>query len=112
MQIQLYIDTEDQKLGFDLMGTPNSLTAGTKVEVPGNAILTLNNIIVRKAFGVPTTLEFIVTFTGGVSAGIVANWLYEKIKGRASKIRIERTELQIKKGEIERIIVEKIKKNE
>jgi hypothetical protein len=112
MKMQLEIDTEDRKLGFDLVGTSNSLSPGTKVEIPGSAILTFDGLIGRKAFGFPVTLEFILTFSSGVSAGIVANWLYEKIKGRALKLRIDRTEVQINKGEIERIIFEKIEKSE
>ncbi len=111
MQLQIEIDTEDRKLGFDLMGTPDSLSAGSEVKVPGNALLAFEGIIGRKAFGFPGTLEFIMTFTTGVSAGVVANWLYEKLKGRTSRIRIDRTEVQLNKGEIERIIVERIEKN-
>jgi hypothetical protein len=112
MKMQLEIDTKDRKLGFDLVGTLNSLRPGTKVEIPGSAILTFDGLIGRKAFGFPITLEFIVSFTSAVSAGIVANWLYEKIKGRASTLRIDRTEVQINKGEIERVIIEKIEKSE
>lgn len=109
MKMQIEIETEDRRLGFDLMGT-SKLNAGMKVDIPGDAILSFDSIMGRKAFGFPETLEFIMTFTTGVSASLVASWLYDKIKGRASRIIINRKEIQMNKGEIERIIIETIEK--
>jgi hypothetical protein len=51
-----------------------------------------------------------LSFGSGVSAGIVANWLYEKLNRRISKIRTSRQEVHINKGEIEKIIIEEIEK--
>ncbi len=112
MDMKIEIATQDRQLGFDLMGTPDFLGSGTKVEIPGKAILTFDGLSGKKSFGFPQTLEFLLTFTTGVSTGIVANWLYDKIKDRASKIRIDRTEVEISKGEIERIIFEKIERSD
>jgi hypothetical protein len=38
---------------------------------------------------------------------LLANWLYKKINGRATKLLIDRIEVQISKNEIERVISEK-----
>jgi hypothetical protein len=92
------------------MGNITSLVRGATIEAPGNAMLTYDGLIGKKAVGFPLTLEFILTVTTGVSTGLVANWLYDKIKGRASTLRINRTEVRMSKGEIGRIIIEQIEK--
>jgi hypothetical protein len=37
MRAQLDIETHDRRLGFDIAGVGNSLSAGTRVDVPGGA---------------------------------------------------------------------------
>jgi hypothetical protein len=110
-EMHIKIDTDDRQISYDLMGNTTSLVRGATIKVPGNAMLTYDGLIGKKAFGFPLTLEFILTVTTGVSTGLVANWLYDKIKGRASTLRINRTEVHMSKGEIERIIIEQIEKD-
>ncbi len=45
-----------------------------------------------------------------MAAGVASNWLYDKLKTKKiEKLMIERTEVEIDKGEIKKVIEEKIK---
>ena len=103
------IDTHDFFLARDLMETSSpSPLVGQKRTLPGGATVTFEGIIERRALDFPSTIQLVVSFGKGVLAGVVASWLYNKIKGRASTLRIDRTEVEIEEGEIKRIIKEKI----
>ena len=55
-------------------------------------------------------LKFVLTIGPGVISGVVANWLYNKLRGKKiQKLIIERTVVEIDKEEIKKIIEEKIK---
>lgn len=110
MELQIEIDTKERRLAFDLVNTPNSLKAGSTAELPGGAVLIFRGLEMQKALDFPETIELALSFGSGVASSLVASWLYDKIRGRASKLRIERTEVQIDEGEIKRIIMEKIEK--
>ena len=112
MHATLEIDTHDSGLGFALFGANATIGAGTSVELPGDAKLTCQSLYIRKALGAPETLTLVVSFGSGVAAGLVADWLYEKLRGRATSLRIDRVEIQIEAGEIRRLLVEKIEKKE
>ena len=94
------------------MGNPKQIGSGTVATIPGEATLTLRSMFVRKAFGAPETLELLLSFGSGVASGVVANWLYGKLKGRNVKLRIEEQEIEIDEGEIKRIISRTIEKSE
>ena len=48
----------------------------------------------------------------GIAVGVVANWLYDKLKGRATTLRIDRIEVHLDRGEIEKILVERIERKD
>ena len=53
--------------------------------------------------------EFVLLIAGGVPASLFAAWLYDKLEKHGAKtIRIDRHEIVVDRGEIERIIWEKI----
>lgn len=110
--MRIEIDTEDRQLSSDLMGNSETAQNGQTVNIPGGAKLTLGPLVKRYAVGVPETIEAVLTFGSGVASGLVASWLYDKIKGRATRLRIDETEVEINKGEIEHIIVRKIEKKD
>jgi hypothetical protein len=80
--------------------------------IPGEATLTLKSMFGRRAFGAPETLDLVLGFAGGVASGVVANWLYGKLKGRNVRLRIEEHEVEIEEGEIKRIISRVTEKSE
>ncbi len=107
---ELEIETNDREFIMELLGTSDGLRCGRQIEIPGGAILHFRGIIGRKDFDSSKIFEFTLSFGIGVSTGIVANWLYEKLNRRIPKIRINRHEIHINKGEIEKIIIEEIEK--
>jgi hypothetical protein len=111
-RLRLSIDTADWRLGFDLMGNPQSLGSGATVVLPGNATLTYRHTEARRAFGMPETVELLLAVTTGTASGLAANWLYEKLKGRKVTLRIEEQEVQIDEGEIKRVISRIIERSE
>jgi hypothetical protein len=110
MEIILTIDTDDQQLVEELK----------EVQYPSNSnISQLPNILFRirqqtanqRSFGFPVPLEFVLTFGSGVAAGIISNWLYDKLKGRTRRICINHIEVQLDKDNIEKILIEQIESN-
>ena len=112
MRVTIEVDTLDRQLGFDLFGPGKSLGPGVSTELPGDATLTLERLHIRKAIAVPETLQLVLTFGGGIATGLVANWLYDKLKGKAKKVRIDRVEIQLDEGEIKRILTESIEREQ
>lgn len=109
--IEIEIETRDGELVSDLMET-SSPSIGQQKSIPGGATVTFKGEFTRKTFGFPLTIELAISIGVGVISGLIANWLNGKIKGRAATLRIDRREVQIEKGEIKRVIEERIQKNE
>ncbi len=101
------IETHHPILACDLMES-SSLSAGQKKEIPGGAILTFEGTLERRAIDFPSIIELTILIGTGTSASIIGNWLYSKIKGKATKLRIDRMEVEIDEGKITRVIKEKI----
>ena len=106
--MQIEVETRDIRVAFDILGTPGRLASGTSVSAPGGATLTFEGLIERRAFNVPGVLQFIVNSSIDIDIGLLAAWLYEKVKGRATHLRINRVEIQIEEGEIKRVLSEQI----
>lgn len=100
------IETHDRRLEFDMMESM-SLKVGQQHSVPGGAVLTAQGHRGQKSFGMPETVTFLLEYVGGpIATGLVSNWLYAKMKGRAEKLRINRREVHIDKVEIKRSLDE------
>jgi hypothetical protein len=105
--MQLEIETRDIGVAFDILSTPGRLTSGSSVSAPGGATLTFGGLIERRALDVPGVLQFIVDCSTDIEIGLLAAWLYEKVKGRATRLRINRVEIQVEEGEIKRVLSSK-----
>jgi hypothetical protein len=79
---------------------------GGKVDLPGTAIL----MAVQGNKGIKGRNIFRLNFAINLAPGLLADWLCQKINGRATKLLIDRIEVPIDKSEIERVIAEKIRK--
>jgi hypothetical protein len=106
--MNIEIQTSDNFIAFELLGK-KSVSLNDSIDLPGNAKLSYNGSLIRKSFGMPEIVNFTLTFGSGVAAGLVANWLYDKLKNKAEKITINRREIQLDKEEIKKIIEESIK---
>lgn len=114
MRVQLDIETHDRRLGFDIAGVGNSLSAGTAVDVPGGAKVVFQGAIVRKSFGIPEILQFIVDASVNVEIGLFSAWLYDKVKDRpVERIIINRRVItEITEQGIRQVLEEEIHSSE
>lgn len=108
--IILEIETENRALPLELFDS-SELSGDTECQTPGGATLRFCSLSTRRAFGQPETLQLILSFGSGVVSGLVANFLFQKLRGRATRLRIDRTEVQIIRGEIARVLHERIEED-
>ena len=77
--------------GFDIDGAGGSLKAGTLIEIPGGATLEYCGSLIRKSFGIPEVLNFIIEASKDIDLALVAAWLYEKVKNKnVERITVQR----------------------
>ena len=89
--------------------TSNVMLINTiKQDAPDGVSIQTPPIIERRDLGTMPAVVIIVTFVANVSAGLVAAWLYDRIKDKSTKITINRKEVIIDKGEIRKVIEENI----
>jgi len=108
VQVAIEIETSGPLLAFDLLGGPKTLSVGAKASLPGGAVLRLHEMREHRAADFPTLLQLGLSFGTGAAASLAASWLYDKLKGRARALRIERMEVQIEEGQIRKVLVERI----
>lgn len=106
--VMLEIETNDRKLEWDLLGSPKVLLAGVSVTLPDGSVLAWQPGILRKGHGFPQVIRFVLTVGRDVGIGVLGNYIYGKLRDRATKLRVDREEIQIEEGEIVRIITEHI----
>ena len=117
MEVKIEIETNDKRLDFDLLETKDSISRGMEKQIAKGVLVRYEGTGFRKATGFPDIIHITIAIAEGMSIGIasglISAWLYDKLKGKSvEKIRIERIEVTLNKGEIERILMEKIKKSE
>jgi hypothetical protein len=101
MHILIEFDSKDEKLYSEILHAPEKLDA--KTDLPASAvIMKVNETKEGKEL-------FRLGFGDGISPARLANWLYKKIQGRATKLLLDRKEVEIDKTEIERIFSDKMK---
>jgi len=110
MKIPLQIETHDKRLGFDIAGKGNTLSSGAVVEAPGGVRVEYHGSLVRKSFGFPEVLQFIVDASVNVELGLFSAWLYDKVRNKeVERITIRRTEItEISEGNIRQVLEEEI----
>jgi hypothetical protein len=65
----------------------------------------------RKAFPSAETMVFIFDFITGVSAGLIANWLYDRLRDKATTVIIGKHKVRIESAsELTEIIIKSAKK--
>lgn len=101
LSMEIEIETVDYKLVSDL---------DSQTEIPGGTVIASKSEMIRRVEADSHLIELIITFSGGVSTSLIANWIYDKLKDRASRIQINRKEVKFNKGRIERILIEEIEK--
>jgi hypothetical protein len=99
--MKIEIETADYRLASDF---------DSQTEIPGGAVIASKSEMIRRMEVDSHLIELVITFSSGVSTSLIATWIYDKLKGRASRVRINRKEVKFDKGQIEKILIEEIEK--
>jgi len=105
-RVNISIEIQSQIEGLDSALTKAPEKVGIKADLPATAVF----MAVQRSKGIEGRYIFMLNFGINLAPGLLANWLYEKINGPATKLLMDRTEVPIDKSEIERVITEKIEK--
>jgi hypothetical protein len=104
------IEIEDRRLAFEIMDTPEPFRLGRRIDVPGNATLIPKSVHPVKTSEFPATVTFVLAFGSGAASHRVANWLYENIASRATRVEIDRSEIEGSPQNLEKIIQERVRR--
>jgi hypothetical protein len=100
---------------FRLFGDGTTLKAGATIEIPEGGRLQYCGMIERRAVGAESIVKLILEIGTAVGASVAANYIYDKLKRRNSKITkitINRIEIEFEEGEIKKFLQEKITKDQ
>lgn len=111
--MEIKIETSDGRLVADLFeaASVDVLHKGHQSTLPGNAVITLQSVGKRRSLA-PEVVTFLLGASSSVITNIVSSWLYEKLKGRATTLVIEKREVQIDSEEIRKVLEEIIRQDE
>lgn len=89
MRIQIAIPITQSKNPADYLGS--TIDASGNVELPNDVGLSIRIAPkpTRRAFPGPEAIVLIAEFTSGVAAGVLSNWIYERLHGRTPKVLID-----------------------
>ena len=110
MQIEIEIETGDEQLLSDLLETSPALARpGFEKALPEGAVITLKDDVKRRAINLPPEIITIaLSLSSSLGVNLVSTWLYEKLKGRAAKLHINRKEIRVTQDDIQHIIQEAV----
>jgi hypothetical protein len=103
-RVNIFIEIRSQIEGLDSALTKAPEKLGKKVALPATAVF----IPVQRSKGKEAGYTFQLSFGISLAPGLLADWLYEKINGRATKLLMDQIEVSIDKSEIEKVITTKI----
>jgi len=117
MKLNIEIETNDRMLTSDLFESREFSAGQTEKVITEGISIRWEGGLKRKAVGFPEivriTLFIAEKVVLPVAISLTAKWLYDKLKGRTiKKITIEKTEVTLDKGEIKKIITEKMQEEE
>jgi hypothetical protein len=102
--LKLEIITSDSRLMNELM-EGHTEEAGTRVSIGDVGSLALVRHKRSRAWGQPEVIEFALEFATSVAAPVLANWIWQKLKDRKAKIKINGTPLtKIAQRELEQVL--------
>lgn len=94
-------------LVFDLMNTKN-LQVGMTNSISPDITLRLNQQTLFESDGTPDIFTFTVSIGKDIAVGVFSAWLYDKLKGRRRKLKINGTTVNANKDDLNRVLAEKI----
>jgi hypothetical protein len=111
MEVKVYIESNAQLLEPALFGNRALIRGMTLRKLDQETYLRYEGTEVRLSLDVPDIIHITAGFVSSVGAGLVARWLYEKLKGKNVKILIEGLEVELDENKIKNILIKKIEVN-
>lgn len=107
--MRIEVETTEKRLPTQLLDADEPIAGAIRV-IPGGAqIQYRGRISARGALpGSPELFEFVLTLASGASSSLIASWLYDKLRGGARTIRIDRTVIEITPEGLHRAVKEHI----
>jgi hypothetical protein len=97
---------------FLLFGNGTTLESGATIDLPEGGRLQYCGMIERRAVGAEGIVKLVLEIGSAVGAGVAANYIYDKLRRKNSRITIDRTEIEFEEGQIKKFLQEKITKDE
>jgi hypothetical protein len=111
MKIELHVLSDERLLSSDVMQSKTLSAGKTRIQGPGDAILTWEGEDFAKAAGIPHLVHFALDVGSGVASGLITAWLWDKFRGKSIRsISIDRTVVEFDEGKIKRVLQERIEK--
>jgi len=85
------IDKHQEDAGPETIGADPDLEVGARVaEFEDGSSVTFEGVYEKRSAGVPDTLMLAVELASGVGVGVLASWIYDKVKGEDGSISTPR----------------------
>ena len=100
MKISIEIETDDKSLLCDLFGV-EELKQGASTKLESGPTLVWEETVSRKDAGLPDIICLSLLGWRDIAVGMLSTWLYDKLKGRSTKLKIDNKETPIEKKAIQ-----------
>ncbi|UCF13632.1 MAG: hypothetical protein JSW06_05075 [Thermoplasmatales archaeon] len=107
MKINIEVDTYDKRLTTDILGK-KPISSGDKRDIYKNTTMVYQLTLKKFSIEEPDTIIFTLVVEGNLATNtsIFATWLYDNLKNRAVKLKINQIDVEIDEEEIKKIINE------
>lgn len=113
MKLDIKINEEYEgdylKLQYDLLGVKRP-RAGKEITPVDGVKLKYKDTLVVRAIYLPPVIHLILGIAKDVGVGLFSAWLYDKLRGKDAKLKIDDEEVEIDISKIEEKIRVKLKK--
>jgi hypothetical protein len=100
--IAVELTTSDKKVTWDLMEPEdNSMATGDTNEISEGAELTYNGTKIQKGLDIPSVVQMTLDVGSNVATGVVAAWLYDKLKDRDVNLTLGGEKVEVQKERIQ-----------
>ena len=104
MKINIEVDTYDKRLTTDILGK-KSISSGDKRDIYKNTTMVYQLTLKKFSIEEPDTVIFTLDVEGNIATNtsIFATWLYDNLKNRAVKLKINQIDVEIDEEEIKKM---------
>lgn len=103
--MKMQLETTDHSIVKDLLeiseNTADQLQ-NTEFDFEGVAKIIFLRKKQRRAFDHPALYEFLLQISSNISCGLIASWLYDKLRNRSLKLKIDGNDTALERTEIQK----------